>query len=107
MTTSMFRRYLSTMVALALVGIISAGCTKHARRNRYLARADRDFQAERYDRAEIEYLAVFKVAPMDPAAVSKLGLLYSIEGKMPQAHQFLKKAVELHQIGRASCRERA
>ena len=94
MTISMFRRYVSVVGALTLITIINAGCTKQAKRNRFLARADRDFQAERYDRAEIEYLAVFKVAALDHAAVAKLGLLYFTEGKLPQAHQFLKKAVE-------------
>jgi tetratricopeptide (TPR) repeat protein len=90
----MLKRYVSVVGALTLLTLISAGCTKQARRNRFLARADRDFQAERYDRAEIEYLAVFKIAPLDHVAVTKLGLLYFTEGKLPQAQQFLKKAVE-------------
>jgi tetratricopeptide (TPR) repeat protein len=94
MTTPMLRRYVSVVGALTLIALISAGCTKQAKRNRYLARAERDSQAERYDRAEIEYLSVFRVAPMDHVAVTKLGLLYFTEGKMPQAHQCLKKAVE-------------
>jgi tetratricopeptide (TPR) repeat protein len=90
----MLRRSVSVVGALTLIALFSAGCTKQAKRNRFLARADRDFQAERYDRAEIEYLAVFKVAPLDHVAVAKLGLLYFTEGKLPQAQQFLKKAVE-------------
>ncbi|HVM49411.1 MAG TPA: tetratricopeptide repeat protein [Candidatus Acidoferrum sp.] len=95
MTAHTLRRHLSTLLTLALAVALSSGCTKAAKRSRYLARADRDFRAEQYDRAEIEYMAVFKVAPLDPVAISQLGLLYFTDGMFPQAQQFLKKAVEL------------
>jgi len=72
-----------------------AGCSKQARISRHLARANRDFQAEKYDPAEIEYLIVLRAAPQNPAAIRQLGLLYYTEGRLPQAFVFLQKAAEL------------
>src|ERR1043165_2820296 len=82
---------------LQLIGLLAVGtgCTKQARRNRHLARADRYYQAEQYDKAEIEYLKVTRIPPLAPSAVSRLGLIYYTEGKLPQAAAYLKKAIEL------------
>lgn len=80
------------LVALLVAG---TGCTKQFKKNRYLALAERDFKAERYDRAEIEYQTVLRISPDNPEAIYKLGLLYSAEGRVPQAMVCLRKAVEL------------
>jgi len=78
-----------------MVVAAGAGCTKQARMNRNLARADRDFQAEKYDRAELEYLNVLRNPKLNSAAVRQLGLLYYAEGRLPRAISFLRKAAEL------------
>jgi tetratricopeptide (TPR) repeat protein len=96
MTGTMAKHYFLTGVMLLAISLASGGCSKAAKRDRALARAERDFRAERYDRAEIEYLTAFKFVPMDRTAITKLGEIYFIEGKMPQAHEFLSKAVEFH-----------
>src|SRR5437899_2289960 len=86
------------LIHLSLIAIlvtIAAGCTKQAKRERYLARAERDFKAEKYDEAEIEYLKVLKIPPSNPTAVSRLGLIYYAEGRLPQAAGYLKRAVDL------------
>jgi tetratricopeptide (TPR) repeat protein len=83
------------LFALALVMAGGAGCSKQARISRRLARANRDFQAEQYDKAEIEYLTVRQAAPQNPAVIRQLGLLYYAEGRLPQAFAFLRKAAEL------------
>jgi tetratricopeptide (TPR) repeat protein len=91
----MLRRYLSTLLVAALVGATGAGCTKQVRKNLYLSRANRDFQAQQYDRAEIEYLKVLRVAPLEPKAIGNLGIIYYDQGRYPRAWGFLKKAAEL------------
>jgi tetratricopeptide (TPR) repeat protein len=83
------------LFALALVVAGGAGCSKQARLSRHLARANRDFQAQQYDKAEIEYLTVLRAAPENAAAIRQLGLLYYAEGRLPQASFFLHKAAEL------------
>jgi tetratricopeptide (TPR) repeat protein len=62
---------------------------------RLLARADADFQAQRYDQAEIEYLNAIRVAPQNPIAIGRLGLIFFQQGRMPQAYGALNQAVML------------
>jgi tetratricopeptide (TPR) repeat protein len=86
---------LVVLLALALVAAWGAGCSRQTRSSRYLARANLDFQAERYDNAEIEYLTVLRAAPQDPVATRQLGFLYYTEGRLPQAFFLLRKAAEM------------
>src|SRR5215471_7818202 len=89
------RRFLSSILSLALILGAGAGCTKQLKRARHLAKGNKEFNAERYDRAEIEYLNVLKSAPQDATAYGRLGLIYFAEGRMPWSHFYLHKAVEL------------
>lgn len=88
-------RYLFLTVSLALVVTIGGGCGKQAKKERYLSQANRDFAAEQYDRAEVNYVNVLKLVPLEPESITRLGLIYHTEGRLPQAYAFLKKAVEL------------
>jgi tetratricopeptide (TPR) repeat protein len=88
-------RYLTALVALALVTLAGGGCTKEMRKNRHLSRGNGDFELRRYDQAEIEYLKVLQVAPLYPVAIRQLGIIYLEQGKLPRAHAFLLKAAEL------------
>lgn len=81
------------LIAAALV-LSAVGCSKEAKKRRYLARADQDFQAERYDRAEVEYLAVLTIPPASPEALGQLGRLYWVQGKVQQARVMLQKALD-------------
>ena len=56
------------ILVFSLVLMVGAGCSRQARTNRYLARAERDFHAEQYDRAEIEYLSALQLTPLEPNA---------------------------------------
>jgi tetratricopeptide (TPR) repeat protein len=82
-------------LALALLGTVGAGCVKQAKASRHLARGNRYSKAERYDKAEIEYLLVLRSAPQHPTVIRQLGFLYYEEGRLPQAFSFLRKAAEL------------
>jgi len=86
-------KYLAPWLLIVLLGL--SGCSKQAKVSRYLARADRDFQAERYDKAEIEYLSVLKSVGQNPVAIRQLGFVYYAEGRLPQALGYLQKAAEL------------
>ena len=89
------RQVLPMLLALALVITGGAGCTKAARKDRYFASADRDFKSEQYDKAEIEYLKVLQIPPVNPVAIQQLGFIYYNEGRLPQAFAYLRKAAEL------------
>jgi exosortase/archaeosortase family protein len=88
-------RRLFLLAGLALVAAGGAGCSRHATADRYLARANLDFQAQRYDTAEIEYLTALRAAPQSSTAIRQLGLLYYTEGRLAQAFIFLQKAAEM------------
>ena len=90
-TRSPFQTLLVT-VALTLA---FCGCTKEARKERSLARANRDFANEKYDEAEIEYRKALQLGALDPTVIRQLGLLYFNEGRPLQAYAYLRKAAEL------------
>lgn len=96
----MFRRFTIAGLrvsgsCLLLLALLSAGCTKEARKNRYLARANADFAAGRYEQAEIEYRKVLQITPGGPSTIGHLGIIYHEQGRFPQALAFLRKAAEM------------
>jgi len=89
------RRMMPVLLVLALIGLGGAGCTKEARKNRYLARGNRDFAAQQYAKAEIEYQKALQVAPLNPVAVRQLGFIYHEQGRIARAYAWLHRAAEL------------
>jgi tetratricopeptide (TPR) repeat protein len=84
------------LVLIACVcGLMGTGCTKGMRKARHISKGEREFKAQRYDQAELEYLNVLRLAPMNPTAVRQLGLIYQEEGRLARAHAFLIKAADL------------
>ena len=82
------------LILSLLLGLAGSGCSKQLRANRHLSRGDRAFQAQKYDEAEIEYLKVLQLTPLQPVAVGRLGLIYQEEGRLVYAHSLLQKAAE-------------
>ena len=75
-------RSLNTFLALALVATAGAGCTKAARTNRAIDRADLLFKAGEYGKAEVAYSNACRMMyPPSPRALRQLGLVYVQEGR--------------------------
>jgi tetratricopeptide (TPR) repeat protein len=91
----MFHRQWRYLLALTVCAGLGAGCTKASRAKSLLASADRDFQAQRYEAAEVEYDAVRHLAPLNPIAIRQLGLIYAEEGRLSLAYGFLSKSHQL------------
>jgi tetratricopeptide (TPR) repeat protein len=72
---------------------MTAGCTKAAKARRLLAAAQRDFDAKRFDAAELEYQSVLRVSRINPVAIRQLGLLYYEDGR-PEAFPYLTYALK-------------
>jgi tetratricopeptide (TPR) repeat protein len=88
-------RSLTVLLALALVAAAGGGCTKAARTNRAIDRADRFFQAGDYGKAELAYSnACLILRPPSPRALRQLGLVYAKEGRPAAALWCLQKAAE-------------
>ena len=88
------RRRWRKLLVMALCAVLSAGCTDASKARRLLAAAQRDFQSQKYDAAEIEYESVLRLSPLNPVAIRQLGLLYFEEGR-PRASVYLEKAAQL------------
>src|SRR5947207_723855 len=88
-------RYSSVILIAALIVIGGAGCTREAKKNRHLERANRYFQAADYEKAEIEYLNVLRLDPQNAVAVPRLGLVCFEQGRLAPAYALLRKAGQL------------
>jgi tetratricopeptide (TPR) repeat protein len=83
------------LFALVLAVFIGGGCSRQARFERRLAQANKDFEAEAYVKAEVEYTGARQLVPLNPVAIRQLGIIYLDDGRPNQAYSYLKKAVEL------------
>jgi tetratricopeptide (TPR) repeat protein len=105
MTTTSLTSPLKTLIpsgfrpwvfVIPLAAIVSFGCAKgEDTKEQYLARANDYFAAGQYDKAEKEYREVLRLAPEDPVALQKLGVIYLDQGQVIQAYPLLKKSAEL------------
>jgi predicted Zn-dependent protease len=80
---------------LVLLVALVAGCSNEAKRKRHFTRAEAYFAKGQYQRAEIEYLNVMRLGPLDPQVVARLGSLYFAQGRSAEAYPLLQKAKEL------------
>jgi tetratricopeptide (TPR) repeat protein len=95
---SLSRPRLSLLLALALCAFFGAGCTKSYKAKRLLAAGERDYQAQLYDAAEIDFESVRQLFPRNPTAIGRLGLIYFQQGRLPRAYAFLNLAHQLSPI---------
>ncbi len=75
--------------------LLAAGCSKAVRKSRHLERANRYYEAELYDRAQIEFWNVLRLEPTNSLAIQRLGLAFYQQGEWVKAFAFLRKAAEL------------
>jgi tetratricopeptide (TPR) repeat protein len=83
------------ILLLVLVLASSGGCSKGARAKRLLKDAERDFNAKKYDDAEVEYKNVLRLNGLNPTAIGQLGRIFAEEGRIGEANTYLLKATEL------------
>jgi len=83
----------AVLLVLALAG---PGCawTKSARAARHLERGDRDFAAQKWKEASLEYKSALNLDPDNAKAVRQLGFSLYGMGAFGQAGPYLKKAQE-------------
>lgn len=84
----------SLLVAVALGAV--AGCTKEAKKTRFLQRADTYFKTGEYEKAKIEYLNVLRLDRRNATAFEKIGFIWFEEGAPMRAAPFLFRAKELN-----------
>ena len=82
-----------TVVLLLVAG--GAGCTAKAKKAYHLSRANRYYDAGKFDRAEIEYMNVLRYDPVNSQAYGRLGLIYYDQGRLQRASFFLSKGSQM------------
>ncbi len=80
---------------LSLTLLFTVGCSKAAKRERFLKEARKNFAAGKYENAEINYTKALRIPPVNPEAVAQLGIIYFQSGRLPQANAYLTEAVKL------------
>ena len=83
------------LLAQLVLVMFTCSCTSEMKKSRYLARAERYFQAGQYDQAKIEYLKVLRVDSGNAVAYARCGAMWADEGAPLRAAVFLLKAREL------------
>jgi len=86
----------SALVSAAILAVfLSPGCSRQARKARYIGKADRYFEAGQYDAAEVEYLNAARIDQKDPHVIGRLGVLYFNEGLVQKSYAFLTAGKQL------------
>lgn len=82
-------------VTLTSLAIFCCSCSRQAKKEGHLKNADSNFSAGHYAEAEIEYMNVLQLEPLNPQAITRLGLIYSDQGRLGRVIPFLVKGKEL------------
>ena len=77
------------------LGLVGSGCSPKARKAQYLQRANQDFAAGEYDRAEVEYAKVLRLDRENPEALGRLGTIYFEQERFQKAFPFLLRSSQL------------
>ena len=88
-------RIFTRIVTLTLAVTLSAGCSKEAKKARFLTAADNYFKAGDYDKAKVSYLNVVRLDPQNALAFERIGTIWLEEGAPVRAVAFLARASEL------------
>jgi len=83
-----------TCLVASVCFLMLTGCSRDAKKARYLDRAQAQFKTGDYEQAEIEYLNVLRLDPTNRIAVRDLGIMAYEQGRIPRAFTLLKQAKE-------------
>jgi tetratricopeptide (TPR) repeat protein len=86
---------LPRIVTLTLAVTLIAGCSKEAKKTRFLAEADNYFKAGDYDKAKVSYINVVRFDPQNALAFERIGAMWLDEGAPVRAAEFLARASAL------------
>lgn len=78
------------LVGLLLTGLV--GCSKEAKRDRYLRQAETYFKTGDFERARIEFLNVLQIERTNSSAIPRLGLILYDQGLVQKSAPYLAAA---------------
>jgi tetratricopeptide (TPR) repeat protein len=74
------------------LSVVLCGCSREAKKNRHLQRAQEQLKTGDYDRAEIGFLNALQLDPTNAVAIRNLGVMCYEQGRIPRAVVLLQKA---------------
>ena len=83
------------IVTLILTATLIGGCSKEAKKTRFLAEGDNYFKAGDYDKAKVSYLNVVQLDPQNALAFQRIGEMWLDDWAPIRATAFLAKGSEL------------
>ena len=86
---------LSVTLLVAALAVAYSGCSREAKKARYLEQANHNFSIGKYEEAEIDYKNVLQIENFNPLAIGRLGQIYSDQGRIGQAIAYVTKGREL------------
>src|ERR1039457_2833384 len=90
-----FTHLVPTLTVVMLLAFAGTGCTASVKASYHQKRADRYYDAGKFEQAEIEYKNVLRNAPQNAQAWSRLGVIYFDQGRLGEAGQILGRAQQL------------
>ena len=88
-------RLFCILSAVALLAMVSSGCSAKAKAARHLKKADALFAAGQYEAAELEYVNVLRFDHENARAINQMGTIYFEGGRLQKAVPFLFKSYEM------------
>jgi tetratricopeptide (TPR) repeat protein len=83
------------IITVALAVIVVTGCSRDAKKARFLGDADTYFKAGNYDKAKVSYLNVLRLDAQNALAFERIGAMWQDDSAPLRAVPFLKRASEL------------
>jgi len=95
------RQNLYVLSVALLIAMAGTSCSREAKKSRHLKRASGYFQAEQYEKAEIEYLNVLRLDPQNPVAeqaddlvaLARLSAIHERDGAFEKARDLYERAL--------------
>lgn len=81
------------LLIMAMALTLGSGCSKEAKRDRFIKRANHYFEAKDYPKATIEYLNAAQLDPENPVCTERLGQIYFAQGQLARAQAWLRKSL--------------
>ena len=86
---------LLSRLALGLLAVVCCSCSPQAKKEGHLKNAAQFFDAQQYDKAELEYMNVLQIEPLNAQAIGGLGLIYHDQGRLGRVIPYLIKGQQL------------
>ena len=80
------------ITSTVLAAVFLTACSKEARKERHIARAEALYESGQYDAARIEYYNALRIEPTNLRAIERIGRIFFDQGRLKDSAPFLAEA---------------